>query len=1454
MVAYLALMTPWAQTRLVKYLSWRLEQQTGLEITIGRVDFRPIESLILEDLLVRDFRRDTVLFARKMTSRIDSLSFVRRKFTITELRFDEGDFHLRVERGADASVTNIEELLQTFAPRNEPVTSPVEWRVNITRVVLDSCRFTYRENQLDSVGYGINWSDIDCRDLSVAVSEIDFTGGNYKARVEGLRCREKSGFALEEVSGRMRVGGGHLEVTDTWISTARSRLYLDTLEFDWNPGQRDWRYFTQRMRQRYVFQGSRVHFDDLAYFNATLLGMENVVAGSGVVTGTIEHLAGHDLHLWIGEQSEIRADFTSDGLPRFFDTDFAIRVHEARISPRELAEIYMPWIESHRVVLPEPFHRLGTIDLEGTFTGKIDRFTLLATTANPGLKGEVELLYGPDRELAEHYRYDGRARFDRVDAGLLSGQEFLKEGSISLEFDGVTGEHPSFLMEGRIPRLEVFDGAWQDAYVVLGSHAGQSSLYAVVDNDSVRVDLSVVGLLSEDSTRVWSVQGDVALHGWNSWAPSLFGDGESARFHLSGSLRTREENRFLEARLSDLHYSNQRGEISLEVVDLVHTEAGVFSVSSLSSDFLDINMDGHYRSAQLSQLLCTWQQVYFPSHKSASGKRLQNKMDISCEAVLRDTRSLLPVIYPDLSLPANLNLSGFYDSSDGGLHVRFQADSVAWKTWELADVTLRVEGDTSLLRVRLGADHLRYGDLGIVYNVRNAMHIRPDRLDNDLTWSNWGEQTYSGALSASMRWMKLGDRHLSQLQVYPGVIMMADTVWRVEPSLILLEEEYLFVNNFEIRRGDQFLRVRGRLGESARDTLLMQFDRFRLDDFNHLLPPRMRLDGELNGQVRVQGFYGDRILHAELQLSDWRLNDDPLGTLDIHSLWDPADKRLNIGLHHRLEDRSPLVVSGYYVPDGQQLYAQARLSGIDVAHFAPYLPESISEATGKLSGNVELLSVAGDYALNGSLDMQEIRVKLAGLNTVFGIENRLNIVENYLLLDSLSLFDGAMRPVACQGYYDLRKGEYDAQVRMNNAMVLNAEPGPEESVYGQLYLSGLLRASNPNGYPVIAADLKTENQSRLFVPLAGTGEVDSYNFLHFVNSPQSETRQRLGELRTSLADRMELNASLEITDGLELQLLFDPTVGDILKATGHGDFRIALDKDNQVSLVGEYVVSRGDYLFTMGNLVNKKFVLNPGGSITWSGSPYDARIDIRAIYNLRVSLSDLAELSELSEGYVKVPVECVLILKENLSNPTVAFALEFPSLDIQTRSTLQGLFAGPDDLNKQVFSLLILNRFYTMDNMDNWRDAGYQAGVATASELLSNQLSHWLSQISNRFDIGLSYRPGDSENNNEFEVALSTQILNNRVTISANGNMVEGARANDQAPITGDFDVEVKLNKPGTLRLKAYSHTDERVIFRDVETVQGVGISYQENFDSLRELCRKYFAFLRRNRHKNPKP
>ena len=82
-------------------------------------------------------------------------------------------------------------------------------------------------------------------------------------------------------------------------------------------------------------------------------------------------------------------------------------------------------------------------------------------------------------------------------------------------------------------------------------------------------------------------------------------------------------------------------------------------------------------------------------------------------------------------------------------------------------------------------------------------------------------------------------------------------------------------------------------------------------------------------------------------------------------------------------------------------------------------------------------------------------------------------------------------------------------------------------------------------------------------------------------------------------------------------------------------------------------------------------------------------------------------------------------------------------------------------MNQQMISLLVLNTFSSSSGITT---PGASLGISSY-EIISAQLSSLLSKISKDFDIGVNYRPGDQISPQELELALSTQLFDNRVTI-----------------------------------------------------------------------------------------
>jgi hypothetical protein len=261
--------------------------------------------------------------------------------------------------------------------------------------------------------------------------------------------------------------------------------------------------------------------------------------------------------------------------------------------------------------------------------------------------------------------------------------------------------------------------------------------------------------------------------------------------------------------------------------------------------------------------------------------------------------------------------------------------------------------------------------------------------------------------------------------------------------------------------------------------------------------------------------------------------------------------------------------------------------------------------------------------------------------------------------------------------------------------------------------------------------------------------------------------------------------------------------------------------------------------------MEKPFNIEQGGTITWNGNPLEAIIDIQATYKVKAALYPLLLLED-PEYKNRIPIECRLFLTDKLMSPNIVYDIYLPNADQDTRSKVYNALNSDEEKSKQFLSLLVLNSFTNTNTSTNTGTSsiGYNAAGVTGIEFLSNQLSRMLSQASKDFDIGFNYRPSDAVTTQQIEVALSTQLLNDRVIINGNfdagGTQVESKNAKNIV----EGEVEVKLTNNGKLRAKAYNHANDNLTNELSPYTQGVGISYKEDFNSFSELLKHYYEII----------
>jgi hypothetical protein len=364
---------------------------------------------------------------------------------------------------------------------------------------------------------------------------------------------------------------------------------------------------------------------------------------------------------------------------------------------------------------------------------------------------------------------------------------------------------------------------------------------------------------------------------------------------------------------------------------------------------------------------------------------------------------------------------------------------------------------------------------------------------------------------------------------------------------------------------------------------------------------------------------------------------------------------------------------------------------------------------------------------------------------------------------------------------------------------------------------------------------RSEKGTNMFIPINLDVDATENAYIRFTKKNGKEEEITYFEPVTS---GVNLDMIIDVTKDAGIQIFLPENIGNI-KATGSGQIQMGIDTRGDITIFGDYNIEGGTFLFTFQNIINRVFSIERGSVISFTGSPYDANMNVKAVYKIRASLNGIPELAAMPEYAGRnIPVDCIIHLKNNLYNPDIAFSLRLPDAEEQLKNLV---FSAIDTTNEavmtqQMVSLLLLKSFSFTGN------ASLAGSVGSSSlEMLTSQLSSMLSQISKDIDIGLNYRTADALTSEAIEVALSTHLFNDRVTIDGNFGIINSGSTQNTSNIVGDVVVDVKITRDGRFRVKAYNKTNNpfEVTSYNANYKQGVGIYYRYEFDRFSEIFQR---------------
>ena len=254
-------------------------------------------------------------------------------------------------------------------------------------------------------------------------------------------------------------------------------------------------------------------------------------------------------------------------------------------------------------------------------------------------------------------------------------------------------------------------------------------------------------------------------------------------------------------------------------------------------------------------------------------------------------------------------------------------------------------------------------------------------------------------------------------------------------------------------------------------------------------------------------------------------------------------------------------------------------------------------------------------------------------------------------------------------------------------------------------------------------------------------------------------------------------------------------------------------------------------------LVSRDFLIQQGSSIRFGGDILNSTLDIDAVYRTKASLSAL--ISDTTSVANRRVVDCGISIKDKISNPQLGFSIEIPDLDPTIKSRVESALSTEDKVQKQFLSLIISNNFLPDEQSGIVNNTS--ALYSNVTEMMANQLNNIFQKLDIPLDLGLKYQPNE-RGNDIFDVAVSTQLFNNRVVVNGNIGNKQYSSGNAQNEVVGDIDIEIKLDRSGSFRLNLFSHSaDQYTNYLDNSQRNGVGVTYQTEFNSFRKFFRNIF-------------
>lgn len=1459
-----------------------------------------MKSIVLQDIAIQNedsFLGETQHYAFKQgIFNIEDIDLQKQNFFLKSIRLYEPSIsinkHMTDSSLIDRPWESLPGEISQDGPGTEKDTAKFLLKVGELQLVNGSFHLENPRNRpLEPLPEGIfDPSSLNFSEINMLHRDIEMQDGTLTSKMLHTSLLNDAGFELKRLAANtFSISNRRMEFLGMSLNTSQSSLE-DTFIMKYRQFS-DFADFNNSVLMEAHFNNATVQLNDIMLWAPALLenpffikNKEETIEIDGTITGRVNNLRGKDVRLRLAKGAYFEGSFSTRNLAIKEEEFINLRVSKLQTTMNTLEEL-IPKFNP-----PANFKKIKTFNFTGSFDGFFTDFVAfgdLRTNLGRAVM-DMRLNTTNGRENAEYSGSLSLKNFDlktwtgNSDLGYVTLSSQVKEGR------GLTGKSVSAILEAKVDTFSYRDYKYEN--IVFNGELKSSLLDGIVAVNDDNIDLTFKGEIDfTDSIPVFNFKSDVEkidLKTLNLSKKDLV---------LSGKI---------DMNIRDQNLSNMEGRIAVLDFGIIKDREEYFKADSiiatsyfdkvgtkhfdLSSDLIRGEITGIFDIEQIPDAFIQYFNRNFPEFMERFGIKKSEKV-VKPAQFTYDVKILEAGNWPhffnaQLDSIDNIHLKGSFNSFGDALKVDLTVPSLQLKNWNFYNLAVLADLEKSNGSLDAAISETQLNKKYKFSPVTLLSLVSKDTIEFGVTSQSPMFQTIENLYLNGKFFLEEDNDFM--VTFLPSNAVIWQQQWDiVQDNFIKFGKGEIKTKNFRFQNEERSILVES-LGKKGLSFDFVNFDLSFIDqiwayeklDFSG----NFKLNGVIQNVFDLKGFT------VEAGADSAYINDDFYGELELQASLADLKSVLYADLKLKKGDQL-LEAKGFHVfPEAAKAVREnakkrlkanyteidLRLRDYPLSMLEYFVESGISGTEGRIQSDFTIAGVFPKPDINGYARIEGGKVKINYLQTTYWIEDGdMEITSTRFDATGAKLRDsqGNLADISGGLVHDhLNDFELDVRVVADRFLVLDTKKKDNSTYYGRGIGRGDIRFSGTFQQTDIYINATTGKGTRLVIPITYDQTASEVKFVRFKDKnpykQEEEKTQQTIELRG-----INLILQMSVTEDAEMLLVFDEKAGDIIRGTGRGDIEIRVTRAGEFTMIGDYYIAQGEYLFTLLNFVNKPFEVQQGGTIRWFGDPFGAEINLVAEYKglstpVNTLIQEYLELlpSDVrNEASKPTPVDLTMLLQGDLLKPNISFDLDFPRLQgplkNYAQSKLRVLKQDQNELNRQVFGLIVAGQFLNPTN----NVSGADVTINTVTELLSNQLSLYFSDLLSNLvtdvkflsgiDLNIGYTSyqnvdlataGDESfgvSGQELQLYFQPYFFNDRLSVSVgtifnlDENSPLGTSVNQGSLTSGDFTIEYALTPDRRLKIKAYA-SQETVIGNGTRTRYGAGLSYRNEFDNFKEL------------------